>query len=306
VGRLRVYTYDPQGSVVQPVSLYPDAFHGPLVRVQSSSAYEAFGLPAARAAAEGQLDSFDPVGFGGEWGYYQNNAGLNLEGLYLLGHRYYDAGTGRFVTRDPIGYGGGINLYGLAGNNPVNRSDPSGFDDDPTGLPGDNEGHWGMTTSASGTHEGFKRGTAQNNARRSMTKGLISTFWDTVWGLINPEGKAAEIILGAVQAAKAAKLAKTPILQTTEGLAHVIDRHTYSGIPKFANKSKFNVGENVSALISQATHQPMAKQPNGRYVRTFDVGRDIGLDRITGGQTSTMTVVTEPDGTLVTAFPGKP
>jgi hypothetical protein len=30
------------------------------------------------------------------------------------------------VTRDPIGYGGGINLYGLAGNNPVNGSDPEG------------------------------------------------------------------------------------------------------------------------------------------------------------------------------------
>jgi len=34
---------------------------------------------------------------------------------------------GRFVTRDPIGYKGGINLYGFAGNNPVNESDPSGF-----------------------------------------------------------------------------------------------------------------------------------------------------------------------------------
>jgi len=34
---------------------------------------------------------------------------------------------GRFVNRDPIGYKGGINLYGFAGNNPVNESDPSGF-----------------------------------------------------------------------------------------------------------------------------------------------------------------------------------
>ena len=28
------------------------------------------------------------------------------------GRRYYDPATGRFVTRDPIGYGGGTNLYG--------------------------------------------------------------------------------------------------------------------------------------------------------------------------------------------------
>jgi len=44
-----------------------------------------------------------------------------------MGHRYYDPGTGRFLTRDPIGYGGGMNLYGYADGNPVNESDPSGF-----------------------------------------------------------------------------------------------------------------------------------------------------------------------------------
>jgi hypothetical protein len=45
-----------------------------------------------------------------------------------MGHRYYDAGTGRFLTRDPKGYGGGINLYGFTGNNPVNEMDPEGLD----------------------------------------------------------------------------------------------------------------------------------------------------------------------------------
>ena len=41
-------------------------------------------------------------------------------------NRYYDPGTGRFLTRDPIGYGGGINLYGFVGNNPVTGADPEG------------------------------------------------------------------------------------------------------------------------------------------------------------------------------------
>jgi len=55
-------------------------------------------------------------------GYYHD-----YQGRYLLGHRYFDAYTGRFVTRDPIGYKGGINLYGFVGNNPVNESDPDGI-----------------------------------------------------------------------------------------------------------------------------------------------------------------------------------
>ena len=46
----------------------------------------------------------------------------------VLGTRFYDARTGRFLTRDPIGYGGGINLYGFAGNNPVTQMDPLGLD----------------------------------------------------------------------------------------------------------------------------------------------------------------------------------
>ena len=49
-----------------------------------------------------------------------------------LTHRYYDPGTGKFLTRDPIGYAGGENLYGFCGGNPVNRHDPSGLYEDNT------------------------------------------------------------------------------------------------------------------------------------------------------------------------------
>ncbi|MEM5789899.1 MAG: RHS repeat-associated core domain-containing protein [Syntrophobacteraceae bacterium] len=48
-------------------------------------------------------------------------------GLVLMGWRYYDPETGRFLTRDPIGYSGGMNLYGYVGGNPVNWVDPLGL-----------------------------------------------------------------------------------------------------------------------------------------------------------------------------------
>jgi RHS repeat-associated protein len=42
--------------------------------------------------------------------------------------RWYDAETGRFISEDPIGFLGGINLYGYVGNNPISYSDPFGLD----------------------------------------------------------------------------------------------------------------------------------------------------------------------------------
>jgi RHS repeat-associated protein len=48
-------------------------------------------------------------------------------GLYYYRARYYDPKIGRFISEDPIGFGGGVNLYAYVGDNPVNRDDPSGL-----------------------------------------------------------------------------------------------------------------------------------------------------------------------------------
>ena len=48
-------------------------------------------------------------------------------GSQLLGARYYDPTLGRFLSPDPIGHAGGLNLYGYCGNDPVNTVDPSGL-----------------------------------------------------------------------------------------------------------------------------------------------------------------------------------
>lgn len=51
-------------------------------------------------------------------------------GLVRMGARDYDPQTGRWTTKDPIGFAGGeTSLYAYAGGDPVNRIDPSGLID---------------------------------------------------------------------------------------------------------------------------------------------------------------------------------
>ena len=47
-------------------------------------------------------------------------------GLYFYRARYYDPSIGRFISEDPIRFGGGINFYYYVKNNPVNFVDPKG------------------------------------------------------------------------------------------------------------------------------------------------------------------------------------
>jgi RHS repeat-associated protein len=58
-----------------------------------------------------------------------------ITGLYYVRNRWYDPVANRFVSEDPIGLEGGINLYAYAANNPVNLRDPMGLTPDcPAGF----------------------------------------------------------------------------------------------------------------------------------------------------------------------------
>jgi RHS repeat-associated protein len=48
-------------------------------------------------------------------------------GQMYMRNRYYDPSTGRFTQEDPIGLAGGLNLYGFADGDPVNKHDPYGL-----------------------------------------------------------------------------------------------------------------------------------------------------------------------------------
>jgi RHS repeat-associated protein len=58
---------------------------------------------------------------------------LDATGLYFYRARYYSTAIQRFVSEDPLGFQGGINLYSYVGNNAVNFVDPSGLDPNPVG-----------------------------------------------------------------------------------------------------------------------------------------------------------------------------
>jgi len=47
--------------------------------------------------------------------------------LYCMRARWHDPNTGRFLSEDPIGLAGGLNLYGFASGDPINFSDPFGL-----------------------------------------------------------------------------------------------------------------------------------------------------------------------------------
>ncbi len=48
-------------------------------------------------------------------------------GLVYYGYRYYRVDTGRWISRDPIGEAGGLNVYGLVFNDPLSFCDPYGL-----------------------------------------------------------------------------------------------------------------------------------------------------------------------------------
>jgi RHS repeat-associated protein len=48
-------------------------------------------------------------------------------GLYYYRARYYDQSIGRFLSEDPLGFGGGTNFYSYVHNNPAVNRDPLGL-----------------------------------------------------------------------------------------------------------------------------------------------------------------------------------
>ncbi|BCO31667.1 hypothetical protein TspCOW1_17700 [Thiohalobacter sp. COW1] len=85
-------------------------------QIVNAYSYRPYGRVVERSEAIDQ-----PFTYVGQYGVMEEAAGL-----YYMRARYYDAEVGRFISEDPIGFEGGLNLYAYVGGNPIIGVDPEG------------------------------------------------------------------------------------------------------------------------------------------------------------------------------------
>ena len=128
--RETVYLGDRPIAVKTPTGLYTihtDHLDTPRAITDSSGTVvwrwesDAFGVGAVDEDPDGDSNGFTfNLRFPGQ--YFDRESGLHYNW-----NRYYDPGTGRYITSDPIGLAGGINTYLYARANPNRSIDPFGL-----------------------------------------------------------------------------------------------------------------------------------------------------------------------------------
>ncbi|WP_223262524.1 RHS repeat domain-containing protein, partial [Variovorax beijingensis] len=89
-------------------------------RIAWSAQYKAWGEAKQAISEAGRKAGFrNPIRFQGQ--YFDDETGLHYNR-----YRYYDPVSGRFVSKDPIGLEGGVNVHQYAPN-PIEWADPLGL-----------------------------------------------------------------------------------------------------------------------------------------------------------------------------------
>ncbi len=113
--------YDGNGNIIG----YVDASNGqPVLKLD----YDPFGVPVmvANIGSSPSATAARALPFRFSTKYQDRETGLDY-----YGYRYYAAGLGRWINRDPIGEQGGVNLYGFVKNRGISFIDLFGLSESP-------------------------------------------------------------------------------------------------------------------------------------------------------------------------------
>ena len=119
------YHYDALGNIV---ALSDN--NGDIVERYGYDAYGNVSIHTSAGANGMWMDPDDDVAYASAKGNPYLFTGRRYDSdtaLYYYRARYYSPDLGRFISADPIGYLGGLNLYSYCGNNPINWIDPYGL-----------------------------------------------------------------------------------------------------------------------------------------------------------------------------------
>ncbi len=95
-------------------------------------------------------------------------------GLYYFRNRWYDPVIGRWISKDPIGIDGGVNLYEFCGGNPIIYADAFGLS------------FWGATKQfANDFAGGFLEGDFREESNAASVAGQIVGGCIPIWGQIS-------------------------------------------------------------------------------------------------------------------------
>jgi RHS repeat-associated protein len=239
---------------------------------------------------------------------YPNHA---PSGLYLTQYRAYDPDLGVWLSRDPIGEAGGVNLYAYVSGDPVNGIDPLGLSGNGGGLVNIAISWWRDLTFANELEYRFS--ILQSGAE-----------------IVAEPALDAYAVVGAVQGIAGLGFAarnglvclrnRLPTFKTSaDRIGHILEHYTPG-----PNQSSFFPGTDLSEILQAARQAPARVQQVFRgertLVRTFPFREPVGIDaspdlRCNINQVTRMvTVITRQTGLerllnterVWTSFPGFP
>ena len=112
-----IYKQDRHGNVVAVLDQWGN--------IAERYTYDAFGKPKIMSWWDNNERTSSWLG---NRFMFQGREYLSELGIYDYRHRHYNPALGRFLQKDPLGFGGGdANLFRYCGGDPVNGSDPAGL-----------------------------------------------------------------------------------------------------------------------------------------------------------------------------------